>query len=75
MIRFLLVLFIFFLILSALLGFSLIRSFRRLFFGDPARRNSPPPAGKRPKRAAETPKRKTIFSKSDGEYVDYEEVK
>jgi hypothetical protein len=75
MIRFLLVLFIFFLILSALLGFSLIRGFRRLFFGPPPRRNSPPPAGKRPKRAPDPPKRKTIFSKSDGEYVDYEEVK
>ncbi|MDR2791766.1 MAG: DUF4834 family protein [Tannerellaceae bacterium] len=75
MIRFLLVIFIFFLFLSALLGFSLIRGFRRMFFGNPPpHRNSS--SGKRSKRTAETPpKRKTIFSKSDGEYVDYEEVK
>jgi hypothetical protein len=73
MIRFLIILFIFFLILSALLGFSLIRSFRRLFFGETSRRN-PSARTKRPK-YPEQPKRPKIFSKSDGEYVDYEEVK
>jgi hypothetical protein len=72
MIRFLLVLFLFFLVLSALLGFSLLRSFRRLFFGGSS---SGAKRTKKPSKHPEPPKRPKLFSKADGEYVDYEEVK
>ena len=78
MFKFLFLLFGFFLLLVLLLGFSVIRTFKRILFGAPktetGRRHTNPTAGQQQARAEEYAKKK-LFTKDDGEYVDYEEVK
>ena len=86
MFKFLIVMFFFFLLLVFLLGFSIIRSFKNALFGggnrtrkeegrertmNTGRDRSP----RREERGHGYTRRKKIFDKSDGEYVDYEEVK
>ena len=80
MFKFLFLLFGFFLLLVLLLGFSVIRTFKRILFGAPktetCRRHTNPTAGQQQARAEEyAAAKKKLFTKDDGEYVDYEEVK
>lgn len=88
MIKFILVMFLFFLLLVFLLGFSLIRSVKNIFFGGgnkssntQQRRTQPNPEqrhSKQQQRPADNPypqAKKKIIEKDEGEYVDYEEVK
>ncbi|WP_080903196.1 DUF4834 family protein [Parabacteroides sp. Marseille-P3160] len=82
MFKMLFVIFFFFILLLFLLGFSFLRTLKRIFFGDgnPARQQ----AQRRQRDAyreerrgdarTTTPKKK-IIPKDEGEYVDYEEVK
>ncbi|MDR3261239.1 MAG: DUF4834 family protein [Tannerella sp.] len=78
MFKFLFFIFFFVFILASLLGFSVIRSIKSFFFGEPKSRNrqrsapynqqrSKPASGKRPY--------KKIIPEEEGEYVDYEEIK
>ncbi|MDR1980958.1 MAG: DUF4834 family protein [Tannerellaceae bacterium] len=85
MIRIILFFFIFFLLLMFLMGFSVIRMFRKMLFGGGAnekrtgqqrpsnKRNSGQSRASREQQAA--PQRKKLFPKDEGEYVDYEEIK
>lgn len=82
MFKFLFFIFFLFLLLLFLMGFSVLRSFKRFFFGESDRsENSRPHHNQRSSsRAAEETRRsratqrKKIFTQDDGEYVDYEEV-
>lgn len=89
MFKFILFLFLFFALLIALLGFSLIRSVKNIFFGNgdksaTTQQHRSPSGGKQQKReysqhrssdmSSSSPKKK-IIDKNEGEYVDYEEVK
>ena len=86
MFKFLFVIFFFFILLVFLMGFSVLRTFKRIFFGSGSSSNS---TGQH-RRAANSgntandayqdesqrnQQRKKIFAKDEGEYVDYEEVK
>lgn len=72
-------------ILVSLLGFSVIRSFKSFFFGNPKDRNrkrtsvnSNQQQRNRPQNTTtqnSPPPRKKVFADDEGEYVDYEEVK
>lgn len=93
MIKFLLVMFLLFILLVVLLGFSLIRSVRNVFFGGGDRKQAssgagPAGSGRREHKASSgrtsghashgrSPirRKKKIFGKDEGEYVDYEEIK
>ena len=88
MIKFLLVMFLLFILLVVLLGFSLIRSVRNIFFGSGDRKRTSSGTassgnGGREHRAAghsshghwSVRRKKKIFGKDEGEYVDYEEIK
>lgn len=82
MFKFLFFIFFLFLLLLFLMGFSVLRSFKRFFFGESDRsENSRPHNQRSSSRAAEEARRsraaqrKKIFTQDDGEYVDYEEVK
>lgn len=82
MFKFLFFIFFLFLLLLFLMGFSVLRSFKRFFFGESDRsENSRPHNQCSSSRAAEETRRsraaqrKKIFTQDDGEYVDYEEVK
>ena len=81
MFKFLFFIFFLFLLLLFLMGFSVLRSFKRFFFGESDRsENSRPHNQRSSSRAAEETRsratqRKKIFTQDDGEYVDYEEVK
>lgn len=83
MIKFILVILLFFGLMVLLLGFSVIRSLKSLFFG-----SSSPSSKQRQhssqrehqKRTSYTQQsynmtRKKLFEKDEGEYVDYEDVK
>jgi hypothetical protein len=79
MFKFLFLLFGFFLLLVLLLGFSVIRTFKRILFGAPktetGRRHTNPTAGQQQTCGRICRSQEKLFTKDDGEYVDYEEVK
>ncbi|MDL2281971.1 DUF4834 family protein [Parabacteroides sp. OttesenSCG-928-G06] len=82
MIRFLLICVFFFVILMFLMGFSVFRTFREIFFGSPKRRASATQNSRTNNQSTQQqrpdnnpPQRKKIFTKDEGEYVDYEEMK
>lgn len=83
MLKFLFVIFFFGFILVSLLGFSVFRSFKSIFFGDPKDRNrkrtnsNQQPRNRTQNTTAQQnpPPRKKVFTEDEGEYVDYEEVK
>lgn len=76
-----------FFVLVFLLGFSILRGVKRLFFGDNGRKErrtssaSRPDASSSSSYAEETEgeprvrRRKKVYARNEGEYVDYEEVK
>lgn len=90
MFKFLFVIFFLFILLVFLMGFSILRTFKNIFFGSgsgktreephrQARHTSSSSAGPSYHEQKETyrssSRRKKIFGKDEGEYVDYEEVK
>lgn len=84
MFKFLFFMFFLFMLLLFLMGFSVLRSFKRFFFGESNRsESSRPQSSHRPSssraeeetRRSRATQRKKIFTQDDGEYVDYEEVK
>ena len=83
MFKFLFFMFFLFLLLLFLMGFSVLRSFKRFFFGENNRSESSRPHNQRSSstraeaetRRSRATQRKKIFTQDDGEYVDYEEVK
>lgn len=84
MFKFLFFIFFLFVFLLFLMGFSIFRTIKKVFFGgnDPRRESRGHHAGpgRRPdrtdeQRPTEGRRKKKIFTKEDGEYVDYEEVK
>jgi hypothetical protein len=84
MFKFLFVMFFFFILLLVLMGFSVLRTFKRIFFGigDDGKKRSANNRTSNQKSHTYTTKqerksssRPKIFSKDEGEYVDYEEVK
>lgn len=89
MFKFVFVMFFFFVLLVFLMGFSILRTFKRILFGSG---NSAKKGGQRRKASHSSSSqrssassvdeeysspisRKKIFTKDEGEYVDYEEVK
>lgn len=89
MFKFLFFMFFLFLLLLFLMGFSVLRSFKRFFFGVDGRNGSARQHSQRTQannrssgsrteeeaRRSRAAQRKKIFTQDDGEYVDYEEVK
>ena len=84
MFKFLFVIFFFFILLVFLMGFSILRTFKNIFFGSgnstrkgEQRRQTNSNTTARDDDDDRTPyvHRKKIFAKDEGEYVDYEEVK
>lgn len=89
MFKFLFVVFFLFLLLVFLMGFSILRTFKNIFFGSNTSRKkeeyrsannrssapSEPTSDTVDDDARTSYRRKKIFSKDEGEYVDYEEVK
>ncbi|MDR1454887.1 MAG: DUF4834 family protein [Tannerella sp.] len=79
MFKFLIFLFFFFLILVSLLGFSALRTFRNILFGNPKKRtqaHSSDAADRQRRRNSQPhPSHKKIIPKNEGEYIDYEEVR
>ncbi|MDR1335297.1 MAG: DUF4834 family protein [Tannerella sp.] len=79
MFKFLVFLFLFFLLLVSLLGFSALRTFKAILFGNPKKRkqthSSASSGRQRTRNNRPQPSRKKIISKEEGEYIDYEEVK
>ncbi|MDR2470325.1 MAG: DUF4834 family protein [Tannerella sp.] len=78
MIKFLAIIFFFFLILVSLLGFSVLRSFKSIFFGrsknsrEQSRTSS---TSGRQRTQTNSRSRGKIIPREEGEYIDYEEVK
>ena len=89
MFKFLFFMFFLFLLLLFLMGFSVLRSFKRFFFGESNRSGNSYQQSNRTQansrqsgsraeeesRRTRAAQRKKIFKQDDGEYVDYEEVK
>ena len=89
MLKFLIVIFLFFVLLVFLMGFSIIRTVKNILFGGGnearcgERRQSERAASDNYRSTNNTVEdedrkyvhRKKIFGKDEGEYVDYEEVK
>lgn len=89
MFKFLFVIFFFFILLVFLMGFSILRTFKNILFGsgsNNARKgeqhrqtntsSGDQPQSERQKRSDyASSSRKKIFTKDEGEYVDFEEVK
>ena len=88
MFKFLFVMFFFFLLLLFLMGFSIIRTFKNILFGsgNNGKKNgqqrrqtnnshSKQQDNRSTRQEYTSTSRKKIFSKDEGEYVDYEEVK
>ena len=85
MFKFLFVMFFFFILLVFLMGFSILRTFKNMLFGsgssnakkgEQRRQTSSYSGGQRQSHnTAEPANRKKIFTKDEGEYVDFEEVK
>ena len=77
-----------FLFLVFLLGFSILRGVKRLFFGDSGRKGRRTSSASRPDASSSSSyaeemeggeprvrRRKKVYDRHEGEYVDYEEVK
>lgn len=88
MFKFLFVIFFLFILLVFLMGFSILRTFKNIFFGSGSSKKREEPHRQTRHTASSGPsyyeneeagpspsRRKKIFSKDEGEYVDYEEVK
>jgi len=81
MFKFLFLIFGFFLLLVLLLGFSVIRTFKRVLFGSSNSETNRRHASSANRQQQSAPReepvssRKKLFTKEDGEYIDYEEVK
>ena len=84
MLKFLFIIFFFGFILVSLLGFSVFRTFKSFFSGDPKdrnRRRTTMNSNQQRNRPQNTttqnnpPPKKKVFADDEGEYVDYEEVK
>lgn len=88
MFKFLFIMFFFFILLVFLMGFSILRTFKNILFGSSnsgrksegqrrqtsSSQSSGSSASQR-EEYTEPASRKKIFTKDEGEYVDYEEVK
>lgn len=87
MFKFLFVMFFFFILLVFLMGFSILRTFKNILFGSSnsgkkgegqrrqtSSQNNNSQASQHEEYSNPT-SRKKIFTKEEGEYVDYEEVK
>lgn len=89
MFKFLFVMFFFFILLVFLMGFSILRTFKNMLFGNGSnnrkkgeqrRQTNTYTSDQQPPHAPHEedyshPNRKKIFTKDEGEYVDFEEVK
>ncbi len=88
MFKFLFVMFFFFILLVFLMGFSILRTFKNMLFGsgssntkkgEQRRQTSSYSSGQHHSNTTEddyiSVNRKKIFTKDEGEYVDFEEVK
>ncbi|MFA6766889.1 MAG: DUF4834 family protein [Parabacteroides sp.] len=83
MFKFFFMLFFLFVLMLLLLGFSVVRTFKNILFGsgnDRKRENHQHRSSKNTTSSKEDypqgeVSRKKIFTKEDGEYVDYEDVK
>ncbi len=84
MFKFFFMLFFLFILMLFLLGFSVVRTFKNILFGSSndrkrethRHRTSNNNATSREEQAQQTEaSHKKIFTKEDGEYVDYEDVK
>lgn len=77
-----------FFVLVFLLGFSILRGVKRLFFGDSGRKGRRTSSASRPDASSSSSyaeemeggephvrRRKKVYDRHEGEYVDYEEVK
>ena len=80
--KFFLIIFLIGFTLVSLLGFSVLRSFKELFFGSSKSRQRPSSqrrqnSNTRSSNSAnrQQPPRKKVIAADEGEYVDYEEVK
>lgn len=87
MFKFLFVMFFFFILLVFLMGFSILRTFKNMLFGsgnsntkkgEQRRQTSSYSSGQHHSNRSDdyiSVNRKKIFTKDEGEYVDFEEVK
>ena len=76
MIKFLFLIFLIFVFLVFLFGFSVLRGIFRLLFGGGQARNVNTGTKQEQRASYQAPKKRDkVFSKGEGEYVDYEEVK
>ena len=78
MIKFFIVIFLFFILMVLMLGFSVVRTIGRVLFGSSSHRNEAQRRRQQQKKQQTKEKRssshKKIFGKDEGEYIDYEEV-
>jgi hypothetical protein len=74
MFKFLIFAFLIFLLMVFLLGFSFVRTLARVLFGIGAGRRNETNRRQSGNRQSSKKHRK-VFNNSDGEYVDYEEIK
>lgn len=81
MFKFLFLIFGFLVLMVLLLGFSVIRTFKRVLFGssktetDHRQTSSANGQPQSARREEPVSSKKKLFTKEDGEYIDYEEVK
>lgn len=82
MFKFIFLLFFLFVLMMFLLGFSVVRTFKNILFGgstdrkrETHRRTNRNATSKEDHTQRTETSRKKIFTKDDGEYVDYEDVK
>ena len=80
MFRIFFVIFLFGFILLSLLGFSVLRSFRDFFFGNPQKKQRAASQNRQSRQTksstnSQQQSRKKVIAADEGEYVDYEEVK
>ncbi len=78
--KFLFVAFLFFILFVFLFGFSILRMFVRLLFGSKPQQPGPQrsQSGRKSttkQKETTTPSKQKIFTREEGEYVEYEEVK
>jgi len=78
--KFFLIIFLIGFTLVSLLGVSVLRSFRDLFFGNPKSRQRAASQNRQSNRtksssSRQQTNRKKIISADEGEYIDYEEIK
>ncbi|GHT37087.1 hypothetical protein FACS189415_2720 [Bacteroidia bacterium] len=75
MIKFIFFFLIFGVLLVLLMGFSVLRTLKNAIFGSSEPKRSTSSRQQQRQTTQKKPPRKKIFTKDDGEYVDYEEVK